>query len=298
MRNPTIFLLLVILLFILSFFFYTVETFVTDNSHDCAIFVTESGPYESVQIRYDTNRDPRDRIGNQNVSMINFTELVIFDKNKKRIPYWNHQVYFEGGNWPGYPVNNLWDDNMNSFGSSAGPRSNLIVKFNSPQEITSIQLTNRQDCCWDRIQNYNLILYKSGRVVGNTPLIQLGTSRKTVNYILVNESTKGDQGDKGDRGLQGIRGIPGGKGDKGDRGNTGRQGDRGNSGAKGSQGPKGDVGLQGLKGIIGPVGPTGPVGAQGPEGILGPQGLQGIHGTTGDVGKIGLEGVDGATCSR
>ena len=310
MRNTNVFLLLVILLLFLSYFFYETESFVNYDTHESIIVLTEPGPFDSVQIVYDTNRDYKDLIGDQNNNMINLTDLSIFDKNKRRIPYWNHDVYFEEnrwirtwsgmqlrpqrvGNWPGFPINNLWDDNMDTMGHSPGPRSNLIVGFRSPQEIGSIQITNRVGCCWDRIQNYNLVIYKGRTIVGSRPLRQLGGNRKTVNYTLVAPPPKGNIGVNGDRGLEGPQGLQGMKGDKGDMGGVGPKGERGYKGSRGLKGPTGDIGPRGISGDKGPTGAIGPKGIQGIQGPQGPQGPQGISGSKGELGAIGLEGVVG-----
>lgn len=291
----------------LSCFFYAVEGFVTDNTHDSHIHVTETGPIDSIQIRYDGNREDKDRYGNINEVPINLAQLVIYDKNHKRIPYWNGQVYFEGGILAGHPVHYLWDDNINSIAHSSGSRANLIVNLNPPQEIGSIQLTNRNDGRRNpdgryeydhRIQNYNLVLYKGGRVIGETKLFQLGYKGKTVNYIVLNGSLKGEKGAKGEDGPKGQPGPLGSQGSKGDKGDLGTKGAKGIDGNNGTQGPKGGIGPQGPKGFIGPIGYIGAQGSQGIKGIIGPKGIQGIDGIRGEVGNIGTDGVPGGKCFR
>jgi hypothetical protein len=268
----------------LSCFLYTIEGFVIADTHDSVIVVKELGPIDSLHIRYDFEREEIDRIGDQNNSMINLSELVIYDKNNKRIPYWNGQVYFEGGNWDGIPIQGLWNDNHGSMGHSLNPRANLIVNFSSPQEVGSIQITNRLDCCEDRIQNYNLVLYKKGKVIGSTKLFQLGARGRTVNYVLVYAMTVGPKGP------QGPQGPPGFQGEIGEQGLQGIPGDKG---PQGPQGPKGPQGLQGPKGDLGPQGNPGPTGPQGIKGIQGIQGIQGRNGEAGESGILGLEGMPG-----
>jgi hypothetical protein len=322
MRDKNVVLFLVIFLLFLSFFFLQVESFVNYDSQDSHIVLTDYGPVDSVQIRYDWERDRKDRSGDQNHTPINITEIVIYDKNKRRIPYWDHQVsrpstcywwsfywfglkknyysctkrepntYFDNGEHESFPVRHLWDDNMDSMGHSAQTRANLLVNFNSPQEVGSVQITNRLDCCWDRIQNYNLVLYKKGKVIGNKPLNQLGAARRTVNYILVEPSITGETGPQGPAGPRGV------KGDRGPIGPTGEKGIKGNIGLVGPQGEQGDTGPRGLQGDKGP--PNMITGVQGPEGLKGPQGLQGpqgIPGIKGEGGALGLEGVAGGTCA-
>jgi len=298
MIQSKLFLILVIILLFLSFFFYTVEGFVNDDIHDSVIVVTDSGPIDSVHIRYDADREGKDQIGGQNPGPINISDLVIYNKNHKRIPYWNGEVYFEDGGHPAFPVRHLWDERRDTFAHSLTERANMIVKLNPPEEVGSIQITNRQGCCWDRIQNYKLVIYKGGREIGSTRLFQLGNNGKTVNYILVNGLQKGIKGDKGQRGLQGIQGIQGVKGDKGDKGLTGITGTKGPPGYRGPDGENGNKGPNGEKGPIGPIGLMGAQGPQGIQGIQGPRGIQGINGVTGNVGDHGIEGIAGGKCFR
>ena len=93
MRDKNGVLFLAILLLFLSFFFLQVESFVNYDSQDSHIVLTDYGPVDSVQIRYDWERDHKDRSGDQNHTPINITEVVIYDKSKRRIPYWNHRVW-------------------------------------------------------------------------------------------------------------------------------------------------------------------------------------------------------------
>ena len=268
----------------LSCFIYTVEGFVIADTHDSVIVVKEVGPIDGVHIRYDLEREDIDRIGDQNNSMINLSELVIYDKNNKRIPYWNHQVYFEGGEEAGRHLHYLWDNNLNSVAASRAPRSNLIVNFNSPQEVGSVQITNRHDQDESRIQNYNLVIYKKGKVIGSTKLLQLGVRGRTINYVLLYAVVVGPQGTQGPQGPQGLQG---------DIGEQGLQGITGDTGEKGVQGPKGPLGLQGPQGLLGPQGDPGPTGPKGIKGIQGIQGIQGRNGPIGESGVIGIEGMPG-----
>jgi hypothetical protein len=272
----------------LSIFFYTLEGFVNHDTNETFVFVSEPGPINSVQIRYDHTRDYRDQAGNQDQSHINITDISIFDKNKKRIPYWEGSVFFEGGgHWPGLPVNHLWDNDMNSMGHSPGPRANLVINLKTPTVIGSIQITNREGCCWERIQNYNLHLYKEGKQIGVTSLIQLGGNRKTVNYNIMVEPVKGDPGPIGPAGPAGPIGP------KGATGLTGATGPTGATGA-GTQGPTGESGPQGKDGKDGINGKDGKDGIDGKDGK---QGIPGIDGPIGPVGPVGPEGVAGASLS-
>lgn len=158
-----------------------------------------------------------------------------------------------------------------------------------PQEVSSVQITNRHDGYETRIQNYNLVLYKQGRAVGVKSLNQLSQKLKTVNYLVISKATRGPAGipgPEGIKGITGIRGIPGVRGQQGDIGETG------------IAGPKGDPGPQGIKGDIGLLGEVGADGPQGDTGDIGITGIQGIPGIVGEVGAIGQDGIAGATCNK
>ncbi|WZK93682.1 DUF2479 domain-containing protein [Staphylococcus phage SpP] len=79
-------------------------------------------------------------------------------------------------------------------------------------------------------------------------------------YLLSNDSFRGQDGVNGLQGPQGPQGDKGVKGDKGDKGDQGLQGEQGMRGPQGLTGSKGDTGSQG------PQGPKGDQGLQGDKG--------------------------------
>lgn len=299
MRKHNLFLMLVFLLFCLSIFFYTVEGFVVSDTNDTFVFTTEPGPISSVQLRYDHARNYKDRNdGNGDDAYINLSDIAMFDKGGNRIPYWNGQVYFEDGALNGYPVHHLWDDNRNSMAHSKGPRSNLIMNLNPPQEIGTIRVSNRVDCCGWRIIDYNLVLYNGNKLVSSTPMNQLGSAARAVNYIFMKAPTQGPEGKQGPQGLQGLQGPKGDNGPQGIQGPQGVIGPHGKEGPQGSKGEPGDIGPKGEPGEIGPHGDTGPQGEIGPQGDIGPKGIQGMPGVQGPVGAMGLQGIAGSNYNK
>jgi hypothetical protein len=104
-------------------------------------------------------------------------------------------------------------------------------------ELDSILLTNRKDCCSQRIQNYNLVLYNIDEIIGSISLTHLGGLGKTVKYKL-------------------LPPLKGPRGEKGDRGDFGMRGQQGLIGKTGPQGSKGEPGERGKDGLPGPIGDT------------------------------------------
>ena len=86
-------------------------------------------------------------------------------------------------------------------------------------------------------------------------------------YLLSNESFRGQDGADGQDGLQGPQGPQGDKGIKGDKG------DKGDQGIQGEQGP------QGIQGAIGPKGEKGDKGDPGTDGAPGTPGTDGKNST-------------------
>ena len=100
----------------------------------------------------------------------NLGDITIRDKEGNEVNYGNNQdVQFgSGGNWYGQlPPSNLWDDSKTSMAHSNREAENLIIKLGSGSEIGSVQISNRQDCCWHRIGNYRMSFYnKNNEVIG------------------------------------------------------------------------------------------------------------------------------------
>lgn len=204
-------------------------------------------------------------------SFINLNDLTILDKSKNSIEYWKspNSAHFGGGD-NGYlnssPIQNLWDDNKGTVAHSSVSPDTLTIQLSNPTEISEILITNRADCCWDRIQNYKLVMYHDTEILGSKSLDQLVSSGKTVRYKMVFPLI----GPQGPIGPQGI---------------VGPQGPLGPEGQAGPQGPQGPVGKQGLLGPQGPLGLRGERGPQGPEGRPGPEGPIGKDGMPGPMGE-------------
>jgi hypothetical protein len=117
---------------------------------------------------------------------INLGDITLRDRDGNQIYYGNtNNVYFGNrGNWPGWPVQHLWDNDKYSGAHSSPDRQveNLIININ-PSELGSVQITNRQDCCWHRIGNYELALYNhKNEKIGYINLDRLAFQGKTVLY--------------------------------------------------------------------------------------------------------------------
>jgi len=115
---------------------------------------------------------------------INLGDITLRDRAGNQIYYGNtNNVYFGNrGNWGGLPVQQLWDNDKYSMGHSSRALENLIIKLN-PVELGSVQITNRQDCCWERIGNYELALYNyKNDKIGFIKLDKLAFPGKTILY--------------------------------------------------------------------------------------------------------------------
>ena len=115
---------------------------------------------------------------------INLGDITIRDRNGNQINYGNTtKVHFSNyENWDGLPVQNLWDDNKASMGHSRRGLENLIIKLD-PVAVGSVQITNRQDCCWHRVVNHELVLYNNlNDPIANIKLDRLYGQGKTVKY--------------------------------------------------------------------------------------------------------------------
>jgi len=232
------------LFFIVVFFFCLLlfwkwgsEGFVSPPNLTETIVLNKNVPVTKIQIEYvGALMAPRED------SWINITDLTIYDKSGKKIEYWkgDNVATFLNGNkgWNDSlgPIEQLWDDSIDTLVHSSVSPETLTIQFGNGYvngvEIGSILLTNRTDCCENRIQNYNLVLYNMDEIIGSISLVRLGEKGKTVKYKLIPPLTgpKGDKGDTGDVGRQGLQGIVG------------------------------PLGPRGLQGEIGPVGPKGPMG--------------------------------------
>jgi hypothetical protein len=62
---------------------------------------------------------------------------------------------------------------------------NLIINLGTGVNVGSVQITNRDDCCWGRIGSYRLSVYNSKNdELGFVNLTDMVGKGKTVRYIL------------------------------------------------------------------------------------------------------------------
>jgi len=238
--RSNIMLYLACVLFFLLFLLPSLEGFVSSPELIENIVLSKNLPVTKLKIEYAgalmTYREN---------SFINLNDLTLIDLNGNPVEYWkgNNRVDFLKGNkgWNNYwgPIENLRDDKKDTTAHSFAAPDTLVVQlgngFVGGVELDSILLTNRKDCCQERIQNYNLVLYNMDEIIGSISLTHLGELGKTVKYKLLTP-------------------LKGPKGEKGDRGDYGKKGAQGLIGKTGPQGSKGEQGLQGKDGLPGPMG--------------------------------------------
>lgn len=218
------------------------------------VYLKKSDPITSIEISFAGNRVFRSK-GNkirnpqyspQQDGWINLNEITVLDTNGTVIKYWEggNTISFRNGLYPGTVYSSLYDGDEKTVGHGNGPVDTLTIKFANPVKVGSVQITNRKDCCWTRIQNYDLLMFVNNEIIGSKSLITLGKDNKpqTVKYVF----------------------IPPGTGPVGPRGPRGPDGPRGSDGSDGSVGPVGPDG---------PVGPTGPTGPRGSDDPIGPPDL-------------------------
>jgi len=167
----------VILLLIILIFISRKEGLVTNIDEEISVPVISKDLVVKIQLNTEVLSGD---------AWINLGDITLRDRAGNQIYYGNtDNVYF--GNkktWDGWPVSNLWDDNKYSGAHSTYERNveNLIIKLN-PVELGSVQITNRQDCCWHRIGNYRLSIYNyKNDEIGSIKLDKLAFQGKTVLY--------------------------------------------------------------------------------------------------------------------
>ena len=118
---------------------------------------------------------------------INLGDITLRDRDGNQIYYGNtNNVYLgDRSNWPGWPVQHLWDNDKNSgaHSSPGRPVENLIINLN-PVALGSVQITNSHHCCEWRIGNYELAIYNyKNDKIGSIKLDRVATqTSKTVLY--------------------------------------------------------------------------------------------------------------------
>jgi len=220
------FLLVLSVLLLIGLSFYSVESFITS---DMIIYLELDQDLPISKVELECLREPK------NDAWINLADLNILDESGKRVNYWTapNSVNMASGNL-GYqnswgPIRELYDEDPNNCAHSNTAPDKLTILLNPPLKLKSIQITNRKDCCAERIQKYDLNLYNQNALIGSKPLTNLGETGKSITYTIV-------------KSIEGKAGAPG---------------KPGATGAQGATGATGAPGLPGLEGRVGPIGPEG-----------------------------------------
>ena len=256
------FVIIIVIIFILSIAIYfsnhVIEGLIDPTLIE-NVYLTKNDPITSIEIsfagnrvyRSDTNDIQNPKHNPQRDGWINLNEITILDTNGSVVKYWEggNSISLRNGEHSSARYSYLYDDNENTLSHATTPIDTLTIKFSTPVKVGSVQITNRNDCCWTRIQNYDLLLFVNKEIIGSTPLITLGKDNKpqTVKYVF----------------------IPPGTGPMGPMGPAGPTGAGGPMGPTGAGGPMGPTGAGGPAGPIGPVGPAGPTETIRPFGSIG-----------------------------
>lgn len=173
-------LIVVIFLFCMSFLFTGKEGLVTNIDEEIKVNVKTNDLITRIQLNcLVTSGD----------NWINLGDITIRDKQGNEVKYGNNpeDVYFGlRDSWYKQWNKQLWDDSKTSFGHSGREVDNLIIQLGAGVAVGSVQITNRQDCCWHRIKNYRLSVYNKGNdEIGMVNLDSLVGQGKTVRYTLV-----------------------------------------------------------------------------------------------------------------
>jgi len=250
----------------LIYSFYSVESFINSNA-TTSVELNQNLPITRIEIMC-----VRDSVPDE---LLDLKDITILDLNDNPIEFWSlpNKVSFSKGTL--MQGNRTYKRNRDAFTPSFPVPDKIILQFNPEVRIATIQITNRNDCCFEMIKKYDLKLYNQNVLIGSKPLTNLGENGKSVTYVVLKPGLRGLTGEQGSQGMQGMQGNQGVKGDKGDKGDQGDKGDTGLPGLRGIQGEKGEPGIQGLTGNIGPGGPMGPPGPTGSKGETGSKGLTG-----------------------
>jgi hypothetical protein len=150
-----------------------------------SIILTKNLPVTKIQIEY-----AGALMTSKEDSWLNLNNMTIYDISGTKVDYWSgkNNVRFLKENIGKIDkgIENLWDEKDSTTESSLAPET-LIVQFGNEAGIylDSIYLTNRKDCCENRIQNYKLVLYNMNEIIGSVSLIQLDEKGKTIKYTLL-----------------------------------------------------------------------------------------------------------------
>ena len=93
-------------------------------------------------------------------------------------------IIASGALYPGYPASNLTDGNLASFTHpDTGPTTGFYYQIDLGQEYSlhHLSIVNRNDCCPERLTNYQLTLYADGGGVPGVVLWQAGVRTNGTN---------------------------------------------------------------------------------------------------------------------
>jgi hypothetical protein len=116
-------------------------------------------------------------------NIINLGELQVFDKAGTNIAL-NTTVTGGPGNHPAGPWPNLTDGNFGSFAhTSSNGESFIEVDLGAVKEIAKVVITNRSDCCQDRLGGAKIELLDGSRAnVTTTPAIESSKMKLTYDF--------------------------------------------------------------------------------------------------------------------
>jgi hypothetical protein len=235
---PSKYLWILALVLLIGLTFFSRESFITSNA-TTVVQLTKELPVSKIEL--ECVREPK------NDAWINLADITILDENENKVKYWEGQnsANMANGNlghqhqWS--PIQGLWDGNIDTVGHSSTAPDKLTILLNPAIKLSSVQITNRKDCCAERIQKYDLKFYNNNELIGSKALNNLGENGKSVTYSIIKPGVKGETGPPGPEGD---------KGDKGDVGEKGKEGKKGDPGPEGEKGELGPVGLQGVAGVL------------------------------------------------
>jgi hypothetical protein len=225
---PPKYLILLSFLLLIAVSFYSIESFITSNATSM-LEIEKDVAISKIELK--CMREP------MNDAWINLADISIVDENENVVEYWKspNSVNMAEGNlghnnhWG--PIGNLYDGNPDTVAHSRVVPELLTILLEPPVKIASIQITNRKECCSERIQKYDMRLFSKEELVGSIPLKNLGSNGKSVTYAVILK-----------------RGLPGEPGKPGEKGTPGKPGEKGSPGPMGQSGPEGRVGPMGLEG--------------------------------------------------
>ena len=197
-------LIIFLTIFIVSILIYFSNNVIEGLSNPTFIenvYLTKTDPITSIEISFAGNRVFRSDANNienpqhnpQNDGWINLNEITVLDTSGAVIKYWEggNTVSMRNGDHSTARYPNFYDNNENTLAHSNTPIDTLTIKFATPVKVGSVQITNRKDCCWTRIQNYDLLIFVNTEIIGSKPLITLGKDNKpqTVKYVFIPPGT-------------------------------------------------------------------------------------------------------------